>query len=145
MKTKFILLLAGYLVLSTPCSLSAKSLLKIKKITWDQKRLKLEVKAKVPKASQLTVIYGDRQFLMNKKGDSVFSLKAEHICYNSEVLIKNDPNYTVKAPVQVKNSSGAVPFCYVPGSSPWAGLTRDVVVIATNDLGMHCVCPAAST
>ena len=145
MKSKFIFLLAGYLVLSIPCSLHAESLLKIKKATWDQKRLKLEVKAKAPEASQLTVLYGDRQFLMNKNGDSEFSLKVEPICYYSEVLIKNDASYTAKAPVQVKNSSGAVPFCNFPGSSPGTGIRGDVVVIANNDLGMHCVCPGAST
>jgi hypothetical protein len=71
-------------------------------------------------------------------GSGKFSLVQQMTCYDSTIEIKSSQGATLSTGVTVKNGSAANQICSTGSNS---GATRDLVVLATNDLGMHCACP----
>ena len=58
-------------------------------------------------------------------------------CYDSQIEIKSSQGALLSTGVKVLNGSASKQVCSISGS----GAIRDLVVLATNDLGMHCACP----
>lgn len=77
-----------------------------------------------------------------------YELKLKPICYAQILTVDSSSGSTAAKSVIVKNGDGSDYAC--SGSSGGNGggndtPSRDIVVIATNDLGMHCTCPSAET
>ena len=130
--------------------------LKILKAQWDQKKQKLDVRAEEGSGgSTLIVYYGGNTYTMKyKEKKNRYELKVEPVCYASSISISSTSGETVTGNVKVKEGDGAGYECGDSGSGSdngggtgggGSGVNRDVVVMATNDLGMHCTCPGAST
>ncbi len=128
----------------------------ISKAQWDQKKQKLDVKAKEGNGSYtLTVYYGGNDYKMKyKKDKNRYELKVEPVCYDSSLTITSSSGATASSSVRVKNGDGSQYLCSDNsigsgsggGNGGGGGVSnRNVVVIATNDLGMHCTCPGFST
>ena len=116
---------------------SPKSSLKSTKAQWDAAKKELTVKVESKdKKGALTLYYDGKQYPMTASGDGKFSLTKKMTCYDSTIEVKGSHGASLTTEVTVKNGSADQQVCAV-GS----GATRDLVVLATNDLGMHCACP----
>ncbi|MDD5758362.1 MAG: hypothetical protein PHI06_04700 [Desulfobulbaceae bacterium] len=120
--------------------------LKVTTSQWDasKKVLTLNVTSKVTKTA-LTLYYDGKKYPMKAKGGGKFSLSQKMTCYDSKIEVKSTQGASLSTGVTVKNGSASNQTCPVStegsGGSGGSGATRDLVVLATNDLGMHCACP----
>ena len=136
--------------------------LRISKAEWDQAKQKLKVKATEGNGRHtLTAHYGGTDYQMEyKKDKNRYELNVKPVCYAPILTVDSTSGASAAKSVKVKNGDGTGFACTDNGggstgggSSGGGGSTgggntspsRDIVVIATNDLGMHCTCPTAET
>ena len=107
---------------------------------WDAttKQLTLKVESQTRNIN-LTVSYGGKQYPMQATREKgLYALVMKPVCYDARLEVKSSKGTTLASGVKVKNGSAKGQVCAPDGGS---GATRDLVVLATNDLGMHCACP----
>ncbi len=125
--------------------------LRISKAEWDQAKQKLKVKATEGNGDlTLTAHYGGSNYQMTYKQDkNRYELKLEPVCYAQILTVDSSSGASAAKSVKVKNGNGEGFTCSDSGGGSGGGgngtPSRDIVVIATNDLGMHCTCPTAET
>ena len=129
--------------------------LTITKAEWNQDKQELSVKATESDGRyRLTVRYGGSSYDMKYKKDKQrYELKKKDTCYAEIVVVDSESGSSAATNVKVKNGDGSGFLCSgsaTGGSGSGDGSqgttpSRDIVVLATNDLGMHCTCPSAET
>ncbi len=116
------------------------SSLSVQSAVWDASQERLEVRVHADsKVRQITAVYNDQTYTLDqssRRGD--YRLVLRHACYADSILI-NASNYQQTTPVTSINGSTDGHLCSAP--VPPSATQRDLVVIANNDLGMHCACP----
>jgi len=124
----------------------------LKKVEWNAKKQRLEVKLRTDKDTEaVRLTYGGRTYDMRRKKPGEFVYKQDGACYDAALEIVTSGGDSASAAVKVKDGSPEGRYCRDgldngdgggdSGNPAGGGSARDLVVLASNDLGMHCACP----
>jgi len=116
-----------------------RSAVSVQSAVWDAGRQRLEVQVHaIGKIKEVSALYNDQTYSLSSSGkNGDYSLVLSHSCYADSIKI-SATDYSQTVPVTTINGSPAAYLCSAP---PPPSAQRDLVVIANNDLGMHCACP----
>jgi len=114
--------------------------LTLEKAEWNARRQRLEVKViSSSRRANITVQYDDKTYPMRSRGGGEYTLRLSEACFADAIVIASSSGASLSASVQVVNGSAEGQYCVDP--NPGGTAARDLVVFASNDLGMHCACP----
>jgi len=133
-------MIVGGAALSAWAAQSNGNLLKASTSQWDAKvkAFTLQVVGSA-QDTKMTLSYGGKNYAMTSKGKGLFTITLKGVCYDSQIEVKSNLGKTLSTIVKVINGSAKGQICKAENSG--SGAKRDLVVLASNDLGMHCACP----
>ncbi len=138
--SKFVLGCLAILLLTASPS---QAKLKLQKAKWDQEKQRLEVKVEAEGVGSISIEYGGAVYPLDAdKERKHFRLVLSPVCYSPSVNVVASEGEAVTSAVEVEHGDGTWFLCD-SGASSGTLPKSDVVVIATNDLGMHCACPGS--
>jgi hypothetical protein len=143
MKKRFLCTTALIIGLGIPVLVhgeSGDSSFSVQSAVWDANRERLTVRVNAEGSVQeITALYNNHTYTLKKAGrNRNYSLTLNRSCYADSIVLSAD-GYRQTAQVTSINGSPEGNLCTVPTPPP--APQSDLVVIANNDLGMHCACP----